>query len=330
MIGAALLDSVAAGALAAIVATIVTRLCGSAATRHAVWVAALASVPMLSIGVAMMPVRRVATATAAGGRDAASLLLTIWGVIASLLLIRIAIAYVRLRLLERAATPAVVRGVAVRVSDRIRAPLFSGSVLVPKDFALADDDVDRLLRHELAHERRRDDLTRLLQQAVKALLFFNPFVHAMARAAEFECELACDVEAARASGGEAAYAEALARLVTLGGNASSLAPAAMSRRVRLAARVDALLTREDDATLRPVRVVIAIGMLAALIALVSPVLVHRVITLRPVVRNIGAALDPAEEEAAHYGRALGLYWGGHPAEAAEEFRIAEKWRLLQK
>jgi beta-lactamase regulating signal transducer with metallopeptidase domain len=71
---------------------------------------------------------------------------------------------------------------------------FSPAIIVPK-WLMAEGtagQIKHVLLHELAHLRRRDDWTNLLQQAVKALFFFHPAIWWMERELSLSREQACD------------------------------------------------------------------------------------------------------------------------------------------
>lgn len=84
------------------------------------------------------------------------------------------------------------------VCQELAVPMMVGfarpAVLLPARFLQqpADDSVEQVLRHELAHVRRRDDWASLVQQAVKAVLFFHPAVWWLGRRLTVEREIACD------------------------------------------------------------------------------------------------------------------------------------------
>lgn len=94
----------------------------------------------------------------------------------------------------------------IGVSDRVRLlissnvpgpltlGLFKPVVLVPVGFlsGLPIDQVEAILRHELAHIRRFDYALNLLQMAVKTVLFYHPAIHVICRWADQDREQACD------------------------------------------------------------------------------------------------------------------------------------------
>ncbi|MRG93801.1 M56 family metallopeptidase [Polyangium spumosum] len=128
-------------------------------------------------------------------------------------------------------------GVRLFASDRVDVPMVIGwlrpVVLVPL-YALTDlspSCLSALLAHELAHVRRFDFLTNILQSIVEAALFYHPAVHWVSRVARREREHLCDDDAVAAVGDPVRYARALAALegmrartpeLALGSNGGSL------------------------------------------------------------------------------------------------------------
>ena len=80
---------------------------------------------------------------------------------------------------------------ALLICPAVGAPLVTGFVnpalLLPRE-AVSDG----VLRHELIHTRRRDLWYKLLLLLARALHWFNPLVHGMARTANRDLERACD------------------------------------------------------------------------------------------------------------------------------------------
>ncbi|HWB33352.1 MAG TPA: TIGR03435 family protein [Acidobacteriaceae bacterium] len=108
-----------------------------------------------------------------------------------------------------------VGGVELRLSAERMEPGMFGvwrPVLVwPRELTarLEDAHIETIMAHELAHVRRRDNLTAALHMLVEALFWFHPVVWWMERRMVAEREQACD-EAVVAMGGDAeAYAESL-------------------------------------------------------------------------------------------------------------------------
>jgi beta-lactamase regulating signal transducer with metallopeptidase domain len=170
------------------------------------------------------------------------------------------VALVRLELMRRRAmpwrmpTPIPVRGSALLVSEDCPGPMTWGvfhPVIMLPDAAL-DWPAERLatvLRHELAHVRRRDGLAQALAVIACALYWPNPLVWGAARALRREAELAAD-DAVIASGVRPSdYAGQLLelaaewrerRLTTTG--LAMAAPPALSQRVQSILSTDAIRT----------------------------------------------------------------------------------------
>ena len=138
----------------------------------------------------------------------------LWAALGALQLIRFIFALVALERLKRNATPMPIeyRGRLARwnaaesersnvrlcVCDEISVPiavgLFDAMILVPQALLeqMPDEDVDRILLHELTHLRRRDDWIHAFQRLVSGLCFFNPAVAFIARQMDLEREVSCD------------------------------------------------------------------------------------------------------------------------------------------
>ena len=108
--------------------------------------------------------------------------------------------------------------VEVATSPAISSPMALGIlrpiIVFPADLVekLRTDEFTLILMHELAHVRRWDNLTLLLQQLVSAVLFFHPAVWLCGRMLRREAEQACDDLVVCATGRSEAYARSLAHV----------------------------------------------------------------------------------------------------------------------
>lgn len=161
----------------------------------------------------------------------------VWAVIAAALLTRLALSLFYIEGLKRDALPLApercaklassnranrgARDARLCVSARATVPttigLFDAMVLIPEtaEQQLGDGDLDRIVLHELAHLRRRDDWTNALAQLVKSLLFFSPAVILGIMQLDLEREVACDDSVLECDAGVLAYANTLARMADI-------------------------------------------------------------------------------------------------------------------
>lgn len=107
------------------------------------------------------------------------------------------------------------RRVTLCVSDKVNAPaalgFFRPLIVVPA-WALTELSLEELkvtLLHELAHLRRYDDWTNLIQKAVKAVFFFHPAVWWIEGRLALEREMACDDLVLEQTANPRAYAASL-------------------------------------------------------------------------------------------------------------------------
>ena len=168
---------------------------------------------------------------AAGGAEADTwtahrLLLLAIGVGALVRLAWLALGLSRLRSLRRDAVAAELSPTATRafddagtrarllVSGRVEGPLTFGwrdpVVLLPAGILALDPEAQRgIVCHELLHVRRRDWLWALLEEAVRALLWFHPAVWMLLARIALSREQVVDREVVRRTGSRRAYLEAL-------------------------------------------------------------------------------------------------------------------------
>ena len=262
---ASLLNGLWEGALVAALAALATALLPQrhAATRYAVWFAALvalAALPLLSFwhaspAIAALPMQISHTAatpsvvTARAATAGGPWLPLIWGAGVCFGIVRLAFSYVRISRIRRRARFAPQFGPDVLLCDTLPFPIAAGFispvVIVPSGLvsSLERDDLESILRHERAHIVRNDIAGNYVQRAIEACLFFNPWVYIIGLQLVKEREAACDDWAVHAGGEPGRYASCLAQLAqrTTHPSAPLLTPSAIGSRKMLVGRIARLL-----------------------------------------------------------------------------------------
>jgi beta-lactamase regulating signal transducer with metallopeptidase domain len=202
-----------------------------------------------------------------------------WVIAASILLLRLMLAFYSLWRLHRRARilpfpPGVVCRRRIRLAESmlVQTPmavgLLSPKVLVPTALAteLSADDWHRVLRHEIAHLERYDDWANLIQRILIALNPFNPFLWLVGNELEQVREIVCDDWVLAELGHAETYAELLARLAVGSPRESTLAAGASRAGRQLYRRLSRLLDSDCDHDLKPclfTTLLAAIGLLAS-------------------------------------------------------------------
>jgi beta-lactamase regulating signal transducer with metallopeptidase domain len=286
----------------------------TATMRYAVWMAALLAV--VSLPVLMFQVPGDAAQGAAGEALARSgplltlpapgrlavWFLGLWAVAGSALLLRLAFSYRSVLGLKRRARALggrplqqfqeVLSAYAGRRRVRLcatgetgipmAAGLWNPVILIPESLPeeLSENEFRQVLVHELAHIRRWDDWTNLVQKIAEAVFFFNPAVLWIGRRLNLEREIACDDWVVSMTGEARPYAACLTRLVELGAfsRGPQLVNGAVARKRQISYRIESLLSRKRAASprLSPVGVLASSGGLAVaalLAAHVAPIAV---------------------------------------------------------
>ena len=138
--------------------------------------------------------------------------------------------------------------VEVATSPSISSPMVLGIlrpiIAFPTDLVekLRTDELALILMHELAHVRRWDNLTLLLQRLVSAVLFFHPAVWLCGRMLRREAEQACDALVVYATGRSEAYARGLAHVAERAAHLNPL--------IRRIPTMNAFAATESDLALR--------------------------------------------------------------------------------
>lgn len=264
---------------------------GSAALRHAVWVAA--GVAVLSVAVIPSPVRHsVEIAVAAPGpvsvetvvdvepeRDSIPWLSLLWVCGSAAIAGRFVYGSARVAgLTRRAASFGVEDGVPVRVSGEVTIPFTWGLlrpvIVLPEAAATWPGERRRLvLQHERVHVRRRDWLAQTISQMACAVYWFHPLAWYAARQMRLERERACDDELLRSGVNAVDYAGHLLEL-TRGAAGRTVAGVAMAEQNELEARMRFLLDLKRNR--KALGRAGAIGVVSAALVLVAPLALVKV------------------------------------------------------
>ncbi len=282
-------NSLPEGLLIALCAWLMLRLMGrqNAGTRFAVWLVALAGVVALPLlgGLRHAGLIPSVHAPIAVSSLWATSFFVLWIALSALGLARVAAGIWQVRRIRRGCREVPVaeldpalqalfaethRPVRLLASEDIRVPAALGfrkpAVVLPA-WTLRDlsaGELEPILIHELAHLRRHDDWTNLLQKAVRAILFFHPAVWWIDARLSLEREMACDDAVLAATGNPRAYAGCLIDLLERGcaQRGWTMAQAAVARVRDASVRIARILQVGTSATTRVGRA--ALGLAASL------------------------------------------------------------------
>ncbi len=177
---------------------------------------------------------------------------------AGLFLSRLLLGLVRLRSLRRAGRPLVdpawlasarselAPRASFVVSEAVSSPATFGLrrpvVLLPPDFtSLARERQEAMALHELEHARRGDWGFVVLEELLRAALFFHPAVHWLVSRVRLAREQTVDAAVVRRLGGRDAYLRSLVDAARVAGRARAVPAAPFLRESHLRERVDLLL-----------------------------------------------------------------------------------------
>jgi bla regulator protein blaR1 len=267
-----ILDSLVEGSVIAGLGALILRMTPrqNAAARFAVWFSTLLAIAGLPLMVAWTPHRIVSETLTRPAvtmpQSWALYLFGIWALITGYFLLGVARAAWHLHVLCKSCTPidpagleAVLqetlrryrmkRPVQLCTSEQVKVPtaigLMKPAVVIPRWVMqeLSVPELNQILLHELAHLRRRDDWTNLIQQVVRALFFFHPAVWWIEKKIALERELACDDAVLAETDSPRAYAECLAHLAqrSFVHRSLALAQAALGRIRQTSLRVAEIL-----------------------------------------------------------------------------------------
>ncbi|MHC4814866.1 MAG: M56 family metallopeptidase [Planctomycetota bacterium] len=150
----------------------------------------------------------------------------LWLLGASLFLARVVAGLLRLASMRRSAVPVPAmsrraRGVPVALSAQVSSPLafgvFRPMILLPPHALqqLTVPELETILAHERTHVQHRDPVWTLVEQLLRALLFFHPACWWLCRRSRTLREVRCDAVVVHELGGPTLYARALTRLEEL-------------------------------------------------------------------------------------------------------------------
>ena len=267
-----ILDSLVEGSMIAGVGALILRMTPrqNAAARFTVWFSTLLAIAGLPL-IAVSTPHRIVSATLAHPvvtlpEAWAVNLFAVWALVAGYSLLAVVRAVWHLHDLRKSCTPIdpseldpalqetlrryrMRRTVQFCTSDQVKVPtaigLMKPAVVVPRwvmhDLSAAE--LNQILLHELAHLRRRDDWTNLVQQVVRALFFFHPAVWWIEKRIALEREMACDDAVLAETDSPRAYAECLAHLAekSFVHRSLALAQAALGRIRQTSLRVAEIL-----------------------------------------------------------------------------------------
>lgn len=279
----------------------------NAGTRFILWFSALLATVVLPFVRGSWGTHASQTGGIAGTRglitlpDSVALYLFIaWAVMAGLALLRVALGLWQVRRLRHTSTevetanlPAAVceimrefpGSLSLRVSDHVRVPTAIGflapTVIVPDWFLqeMSAEELRHVLLHELAHLRRRDDWTNLLQKIIKALIFFHPSAWWMEQQLSLEREIACDDAVLAQATTPQDYAQCLKHVAEKSflRRKLALAQAIVTRMRQLSLRTARILDVDRPGTTRlwrpAVPIVVAVAVVCGFSAATAPELV---------------------------------------------------------
>jgi beta-lactamase regulating signal transducer with metallopeptidase domain len=152
------------------------------------------------------------------------------------------------------------RACTLRIGEQAAGPCALGfwrpAILIPRRVVdeLSSAELDQVIAHEHAHLVRYDDWLYLVQCCISAGFGLHPAIWLIGPQLDLEREAACDDRVVAHTGAARAYADCLARVATLlvahRQEAAAIAPAVTRSSPLLRTRVERLLNRRRNSTLR--------------------------------------------------------------------------------
>lgn len=151
---------------------------------------------------------------------------------------------------------------------------------------LDDEHIEAIMAHELAHVRRRDNLTAALHMLVEVLFWFHPLVWWMERQLVREREQACDEAVIEMGGDEETYAESLLKTCRFCLE-SPLPCVAGVTGGELKQRIHSILTLRPNQLGRAARFTLLTVLLGTIAAPLALGLVHRLPVFGQILKSTG-------------------------------------------
>jgi beta-lactamase regulating signal transducer with metallopeptidase domain len=225
---------------------------------------------------------------------------------AAVRLVRLGAGLVRLRSLSRGARPLEpppwLRGLRDELAPRTRFLLSDETgipatfgvhrpvVLLPLVFeSMGRERQEAVALHELVHARRADWLVLVLEDFLKAVLFFHPAVHWLVSRIRLAREQTVDTAVVRRLGGREVYLDSLIQVARLAARARAVPAAPFLRESHLRERVDLLL---KEVLMSRVRTVAHVGLTAAALVFATSWASSAVPlqTAKPAAPDVGVAI----------------------------------------
>jgi len=194
------------------------------------------------------------------------------------------------------------RSVSILISPRFEVPTAIGflrpAVVIPAWLAdeMTSEDLQYVILHELAHLRRCDDWTNLIQKLVKSVFFFHPAVFWIERKLSLDREMACDDAVLAQTASARVYAQCLARVAEKGlarHRRLVLVQAAVDRVRQLSLRVAQILDEDRPRGGRLWKPAVPMVMTAALLCALTASQVPQLVGLGEAPQPTKAALAVA-------------------------------------
>lgn len=205
--------------------------------------------------VSLIPVNVFAGSTGSWLQTVTPWIIGVWIVGVTFSVARLGASLYQIHRIRRSSVAVPMLGSSVRASSNLAVPIaagvFSPLIIIPAHLVetLSTEDLLRIVDHERAHISRNDIAGNLVQRAIEALLFFNPWVHLVGRKLVQEREAACDDWVVKKNGAADEYAACLAALAQTINRVRVpyMTPSAFGSRRAVVMRIERLITGASGA-----------------------------------------------------------------------------------